>query len=205
MSPRPRGTFRVIGAGWRVFVPVVVAVAVIQTLLVVTDPQPTPSPVFAALALGSLAAALVATWLIGNAAVSAAGGGTVTGPFRRPATLLWLLVLAVAAAAAAIWFLPAFPVVLFLAALLLPPLADGAGDPLRRILQSVRRRPVGYLLALLLFAVLIVLGWVIALLCGFFLAWPLSAAGAWLWFGIATVILLARLAVLHRRTHPAVG
>lgn len=184
---RSAGAWRAIGLGWRIFVPVILGDAAIQTLLVSADPVPAFDAGFVALTLGSLVTVVVAVWL-----TTAAAWAAVTGDARRvalpPAVPAWVLVGVVLGVALALLQPLAVPVVLVLMGLVLP--AAAAGAPALAGFRAIRRAPVRHLVAALSTLVIGTLSWAVALLPAFFLTGVLSVVATWLWFGAASTALL---------------
>ncbi len=204
------GTWRALGRGWPVFVPVIIAQAALQSLLITSDPVPESSWSFVALTVGSLLVVLVAVWLTTCTASAAVDGVPRQGlrrAVRRPGVLVWALAVGVVTVAASMLSLWLTPLVLLLGAFVLPAAAATERSPVvatayRPVVQAPARTALAVLGAL----VLAVLSWVVALLLGFFITGVLAAFLTWLWFGAATAFVLCLWCSLHghgRRPQPA--
>ena len=119
-APPRASTARILGRGWRVFVPVVLVNAAVQALTTVPFLTPAADVWFLLLALGS-AVALVVSAVLVFAAARAASDGTHLRLTWRLVVAASLTVLVVGAVAV----LPATPVVLLLAFVVLPGVARG--------------------------------------------------------------------------------
>lgn len=181
---------------------VVVASALIQALTVLGDPVPMSSLGFAGLVLASVAAVVLALWITASTALDVVDGntrGAVGRALRRPRVLLWCVVLTAVAVAAGVLspLLPA--VVIMVALLILPAAVDGGRNPIVTALQTVRRSPGRSVMAVVVTILAYVLGWVVALLLGFFVAGVVAAFLTWLWFGANAAALLVYWSRLYRR------
>lgn len=187
------GTWRTLAGGRRMFVPVVVGNAVVQTLSVVSDPVPGLSVGFVAVTAVSTLAVLVAVWLTVCAASAAVDGVPRHALLRarqHMGVLGWalgILLLTAAAVALAVWL---GAVVLVLGLFVLPAAATGERPVLVAGYRPVVRSPLRSALAVLAAVVAVVLSWMVALLLGFFVTGAGAAALTWLWFGLVTTVLL---------------
>jgi hypothetical protein len=180
---------------WAVFATVVIVAAVLQGLLVITDPGVEPTVGFVLLVLASAIVLAVEVWCISGAAVTPAGGSPRDAwgrVIRRSIVLAWSLGLIVLLALAAVFALALVPVVLLAGVLLLPPVAAGARNPFAAVIRAVRRHPWRFVLLVLGVVLTIVLGWVAAMLLGFFVTGPIAAFLTWLWIGGSIVLVLSR-------------
>ena len=197
------GFWTALRAGWRGFVPVVLGNAVLQALLVVGDPVPAVSWSFALRTLLSVLGILVLVWLVVCWARVAVDGDHRSGwslAPRRVAVLAWAAGFAVLALVADLVHVFLTPVALLPAGFLLPLVAAGSRHPVGAALASVREAPLGAAVRVLAFAVLGILGLVVALLLGFFVTGVLAAVLTWLWWG-ASAVLLACLFTEPGRPH----
>ncbi|HMT50489.1 MAG TPA: hypothetical protein PKC36_10120, partial [Dietzia sp.] len=92
---------------------------------------------------------------------------------------------------------PVLPLVVAVAGL--PALTALATTPRWSTSRSVRRSPGRVVLALGLTVLVFVVDWVLALVLGFFVGGPVSAALTWVVFGVTAAFLATHWAVLHRR------
>ncbi|GAY09037.1 hypothetical protein [Pseudonocardia sp. N23] len=169
-------------AGWWVAGAVVVA-AGLQTLLVLPDPVPSLTWQFALLLAASVAVLLAAATVVAAA--------VARGDRPRFGRVLGVVaVLVVVAVAASLLHPLAVPVVLAAGAPVPVVAAAGPTGAWGAVARGVGRRPVGYVLRLLLGLALAVLGWVAALLLGLFVTGPLAAAATWLVMGALAALLL---------------
>jgi hypothetical protein len=189
-------TWRLVGRGWRVYLPVTVVLAAIQVLLVSGDPAPAFTWSFVALFFVSLVAVFLAVWLTLRTATGAAGS--------RLSSLGWLAGAGLLALVTAVVEPLLLPVALALGLLVLPPAAAGDGNPIAAGWRSLRRAPWRYVLAFVVLLALAGLSWVVALLLGLFVTGVLSAGLSWLWFGgVMTLIICQWCAVYAGATSRA--
>ncbi|OZC91730.1 hypothetical protein CH254_04430 [Rhodococcus sp. 06-412-2C] len=184
---------------------VVVVSAVIQALTVLGDPVPTSSLGFAGLVLASVAAVVLAPWITASTALDVVDGnasGALGRAWRRPAVLVWCVVLTGVAVVLAILF-PLLPAIVILVALLLLPAAvDGHRNPFRAALHTVQRSSGRCAVAAVVTILAFVLGWVVALVLGFFVTGVVAAFVTWLWFGTTAAALQVYWSRLYRRATP---
>ena len=193
-APPPRAsTARILGRGWRVFVPVVLVNAAVQALTTVPFLTPAADLWFLLLALGSAVALVVSAALV-FAAAHAASDGTHLRLTWRLVVAASLTVLAVGAVA--VVALPVTPVALTLAFVVLPGVARGQVFAGFRAFGAAPGRAIALTLATLMAIVLL---WVGALLLGFLITGPLSAGLVWVGFGAAAVVLAAAWTALGQR------
>ncbi|MBY4381504.1 hypothetical protein HQO24_07685 [Rhodococcus fascians] len=181
---------------------VVIVSALIQALTVVGDPAPTSSLRFAALVVVSAATVVCALWFTASIALDVVDGnasGALSRTWRRPRVLAWCVVLTVAAVAFAILspLLPA--VVIVFALLILPAAVDGRRNPLRAALHTVKQSPWRCTAAAVITILAYLLGWVVALVLGFFVTGVVAAFLTWLWFGATAAALLVYWSALYRK------
>ncbi|MGB2718683.1 MAG: EI24 domain-containing protein [Rhodococcus sp. (in: high G+C Gram-positive bacteria)] len=183
-------------------VAVVVVSALVQALTVLGDPVPTSSVGFAALVLASAAAVVFALWITASTALDVVDGnvrGALGRAWRRPRVLVWCVALTGVAVALAILY-PLLPVIVIVVALLiLPGVADGQRHPFRAASAMVRRSPGRCAVAAVVTILAYVLAWVVALVLGFFVTGVLAALLTWLWFGANAAVLLVYWSRLYRR------
>ncbi|MDI9895499.1 hypothetical protein QM797_12270 [Rhodococcus sp. IEGM 1381] len=188
--------------GSAVLAAVVVVSALIQALTVLGDPVPTSSLGFAGLVLASAAAVVLALWITASTALDVVNGnasGALSRAWRRPRVLVWCVVLTGVAVALAILF-PLLPAIVILVALLiLPSVADGQRNPFHAALATVRQFPGRCAVAAVVTILAYVLAWVVALVLGFFVTGVLAAFVTWLWFGASASVLLVYWSRLYRR------
>lgn len=206
MSRTPVGVWRTFAHGWRVFLPVVLGEAAVQTALLASDPQPEASASFLALLAVSSAALLVAVWLT-VAAASAAVDGDPRDALRRarhrPVLLTWALAVGVLAAATSLLVLWLAPIVLLFGAFVLPAVAvDDEGGLFARAVRPLVRTPLRAVLCVLAAIGLAAITWVVALVLGFFLTGLPAAALTWLWFGLVATFVICLWCSLYRRANP---
>lgn len=178
---------------WAVSAVVVTVGALAQGLLVLGDPNVEASVGFVLLTVASALALAVEVWCL--AAATSAGPSesarAVWGRvIRRPVVLAWVLGLMLLVGLAAVYALALVPLVLLVGVLLLPPVAAGERNPFVAAVAVVRRHPWRFVLLVLCVALAIVLGWVVALLLGFFVTGAVAAFGAWFWIGWSVVLVL---------------
>lgn len=173
--------------------PIVVALPLAQAALVLPSATPALDVGFVALALLSFAATVVAAWLLATGVWAA----TSSTPWRlRLRALVWTLALAVVVAICAVLNpLLAVPA-LVLAAFVLP--AAAAGDA-RDGLRVFRRHPGRNIALAAGCLVLVVLGWLVALMTGLFVTGALAALLCWFGFALAGTIALTAGSALLRR------
>jgi hypothetical protein len=192
--------WRAAQSGWRVFVPVTVGEAALQALLILGDPTPTFGWGFAAAAVGSFAAIVVAVWLTAcaaSAAVEGAPRAALARAWRAAGALGWIAGSGLVGAAVAVAELPLAPVALLVALFGLPAVARG-DSPIAGY-RCVARAPWRYLAAVALAVLAVLLSWIVAFALGLFLTGTAAAALTWLWFGIASTVLLCLWCSLYRR------
>ncbi|WP_141215148.1 EI24 domain-containing protein [Rhodococcus sp. 06-1460-1B] len=181
---------------------VAIVSALIQALTVVGDPAPTSSLGFAALVVISAATVMCALWFTASTALDVVDGnvsGALSRTWRRPRVLAWCVVLTGAAVALAILF-PLLPVVVIVIALLILPAAvDGRRNPLRAALHTVKQSPWRCIAAAVITILAYLLGWVVALVLGFFVTGVVAAFLTWLWFGATAAALLVYWSTLYRK------
>ena len=181
---------------------VAIVSALIQALTVVGDPAPTSSLRFAALVVVSAATVVCALWFTASIALDVVDGnasGALSRTWRRPRVLAWCVVLTVAAVAFAILF-PLLPaVVIVFALLILPAAVDGRRNPLRAALHTVKQSPWRFTAAAVITILAYLLGWVVALVLGFFVTGVVAAFLTWLWFGATAAALLVYWSTLYRK------
>lgn len=197
----PAGTWRAVARGWPVFVPVVVGNAVVQALLVLGDPVAEPDLGFTARVVVSAIAVVLTVAAAAIAALAAVDGRPLTGAdtWRRLVPVVgWTVGLGVLAACASLLVVWLGPLVL-LTGSLLPAVAAGPGNPVPPAWRGLRAGPVRALVTTLAYLLLVVVGWVIALLLGLLVTGPLAAAATWLWLGLAAVVMLCAWSALLRR------
>ncbi|OZD74934.1 hypothetical protein CH273_25970 [Rhodococcus sp. 05-339-2] len=199
--------------GSAVLAAVVVVSALVQALTVLGDPVPTSSLGFAGLVAASAAALVIALWITASTALDVADGkasDALGRAWRRPRVLMWCVALTLVAVALAILF-PLLPIIVILVALLvLPAVADGQQNPFRAASATVRQSPGRCAIAAVVTIVAYVLAWVVALVLGFFVTGVVAAFVTWLWFGANTAALLILWSRLYRRAamlrlHSAAG
>ena len=183
---------------WPVSVVVVVLNAAVQAGLVARDPVPAPAWTFALRVLASLAAMVLSTWVLIAAAVNGTAGDQARsfGTRLRPAGLAWTAGWALVALAVAVIYPLAVPLLLLLAALILPAAVGGARHPIRAVVSGIRRAPLRALVATAVFLACCALSVAVALALGFFITGMVAAAATWLWFGLIAALLLALFARL---------
>ena len=198
-ADRTVGAWEAAFVGWRVFVPVVLANAGLQALLVRSDPVPALTTPFVLLLLGSVAAVVVAVWLVvGAAAATVDGRPAWRAAVGRPVVLGWLAGLGLVAVAASLLTVWLLPVVLAVGGFLLPPAATGE-SVVAGVLRTWRHDAIRSAVLLVVALVVAALSAVVALLLGLFVTGWLSAGLLWLWLGAVTVILLCRYCVVAAR------
>lgn len=176
------GVFR----GYRMFVPVTVGSAALQTALLAADPIPEARWGFAALAMLSLLGLIAALWLT----VHIAFGGLQ----HWRAGLAWSAGIVVLSAVVALFAIWATPVVLLLGLIVLPAAAAGASNPVAAGFAPLRRSPIRFVA--MIFGALVAIGatWIVALVLGFFLTGLAAAFATWLWIGIVLSVALVGFA-----------
>ncbi|OZD61287.1 hypothetical protein CH272_04635 [Rhodococcus sp. 05-340-1] len=181
---------------------VAVVSALVQALTVLGDPVPTSSVGFAALLLASVAAVVLALWITASTAldvVDSNARGALSRAWRRPRVLVWCVALTGVAVALAILF-PLLPIIVILVALLiLPGVADGQRHPFRAASATVRQSPGRCAVAAFVTILAFVLAWVVALVLGFFVTGVVAAFLTWVWFGANAAVLLVYWSRLYRR------
>ncbi|MGU3647071.1 hypothetical protein ACLBXX_19105 [Microbacterium sp. C23T] len=191
-TPR-MGAGRIAVRGWRIFVPVVIGNALVQALTTAPFLTPAMDAGFVLLAVASAAALVASTALI------VAHARAAVEPTR--VRLTWRLVVAasvtvIVVGVVAVVALPAMPVALALAFVVLPGVARGGVLSGFRVFGVAPGRAIALTLVTL---VAIVLLWVGALLLGFLITGPVSAALVWVAFGAVAVVLTAAWTALGRR------
>lgn len=181
---------------------VVIVSALIQALTVVGDPAPTSSLRFAALVVVSAATVVCALWFTASIALDVVDGnasGASSRTLRRPRVLAWCVVLTGMAVALAILF-PLLPVIVIVFALLILRAAvDGRRNPLRAALHTVKQSPWRCTAAAVITILAYLLGWVVALVLGFFVTGVVAAFLTWLWFGATAAALLLYWSAVYRK------
>lgn len=158
---------------------IVVVHAAIQALLVLGDPVPSVDLVFVALALGSVAALVVASWLAVRVLVGPGGGRLLVG--------LSTLGVVVVASALSVLLPPLALIALVLGLIIVPGVAVGDA---REGFRAFRRAPVRHGLAIVVVVLVFVASWAIALLLGLLVTGFAAALATWLWFGLVGVVVL---------------
>lgn len=179
---------RVLAAGWRVFIPTVVVLALAQSLLATLAEPVVASTAFAIVSAVSATLAAVALWLTTVTAVRHASGSRS----RRLRALIAVLVLFVLLGAVAIFAAVLIPLVILAGVVVLPAVAA-------RTSGSVRRHPVRWIAFAVVVLLVVGLSWVVALVLGFFVTGPVADGVTWLWFGACGTVLLAHSAALRFR------
>lgn len=158
--------------------------AVVQALLVIGDPDVTASPVFVVLVAVSVLSVLVTGVLISG----------------RPSVrlVLWVAGILVVTALVAV-VAPWAVVVPLLGAAFLPAVAAGEARPVAATLRALRGRVGGSVLAVLGLVVIVAVGWVVALVLGFFVTGFVADLLTWLWFGASAVVIIRSFERLSRR------
>lgn len=176
---------------WPVIASTVVATAVVQALLVVTDPEPLPAPLFIVLSLASFVALVAAI-----AMVAAAASGRV-----RPGARLVLWSTVVVLAVVLLSFVSPLTVPLTIAAALvvIPAAAANVPNPFDGF-AVFRTGPFRSTIAVLVAIVVLLVDWLVSLLLGFFVTGPVSAGLTWLWFGATGAVLLCWFDARYRRS-----
>jgi hypothetical protein len=192
-------------SGWPVSAVVIVLDAAVQAALVADDPVPAGTWMFALRAVASLAAMVLSIWIVTAAAVmqTAKGPAPSVGTNLRLAGLAWTAGSAVLAVAVAVIYPLAVPLVLLLAAVVLPAAVGGARHPIGTACSAIRRAPVRSLVATIIFLVCCAITFALALAAAFFVTGVVAAALTWLWFGLVATLILALFADLDRRPVPA--
>lgn len=189
------GTWRGCRRSARVVSPVVIVNALVQALVVVGDPTPGGTWGFALRVGASGLAMILALWMIVGASAAAVDAGAVS--MTPPTRLLSGATVAVVLGVLAGVLSPVLPVVV--AAVAMPLLTALAARPRAHALHTVKCGRGRALLGAFWVALLFIVNWVIALLLGFFIGGPVSAALSWVVFGFSASILASHWAVLHRR------
>jgi hypothetical protein len=157
---------------------VIVVNAVLQALTVLGDPVPVGSIGFVASVVASAAVLIVATW----SALS------LVAARWRLSVLGWaagFVVLTTIVSVLLPW-VAALPIIL--GAIVLPSIVAGgtSADGFR----AYARTPVRHSLVVLLTVVAVVLGWVGALVLGFFVTGFAANVATWVWFGVLGALVL---------------
>lgn len=189
------GTWRGCVRGAPVTVPVVIANALVQALLTVGDPAPEAGWGFALRVTVSGVAMIVALWMVVGATA------TAVRPDERfsapPVRLLAGSALAVLLGVLAGVLSPILPIVIASAAL--PLLSTLAVTPRGAARHTLAHSPGRAALALLVTVLVLLVNWIVALILGFFVTGPVSAALTWVVFGVSATLLAAWWATVHRR------
>ncbi len=193
------GMWRAWARGWRVLVPLILVVAVIQSATVLGNPEPAPDWIFALLVTASLVVTIAAVAIASEAALAGVDGRPIRAPGSR--LVLWSAVIVVAVTLVAVLLAVVTPLAIVVALLLLPAVADGQRNPLHGLVVFTRHPVRGVVFALVAVVVL-ALSWVVALLFGFFVTGPIASGLTWLWFGLVGTLLLCAAASLYRRAQP---
>ncbi|WKK71490.1 TIGR03767 family metallophosphoesterase [Rathayibacter oskolensis] len=183
----PRRRHRLVHAGRVVMLRSWLAVvlnAVVQALLVIGDPDVTASPVFVVLVAVSVLSVLVTGVLISG----------------RPSVrlVLWVAGILVVTALVAV-VAPWAVVVPLLGVAFLPAVAAGEARPVAATLGVLRVRVGGSVLAVLGLVVIVAVGWIVALVLGFFVTRFVADLLTWLWFGASAVLVVEWFGRLYRR------
>jgi len=184
----PVGSWRRLGRAWATVAAAAVLIAVVQAATVAPALTPAPAPAFVALAVGSGVVVVLGVAAVA-AALRAAGSGRAAA-WPSPALVGWSLAIVVAALALALVTPLLTPLGLLVGLWTLPAVAAGAG-PLAG-LRVFRRHPVRAALASIVALVLMAVGWIAALLLGFFVPGALCAVLPWLAWGAIGGLLLSR-------------
>lgn len=161
---------------------VVVGNAAIQAALVIGDPVPAVDAWFVIATVASAACLMIAVWAVQLALSHRPPAGSA-----RLAVTVVIAVIALAMGAIA--WMPLMPILFALGAITLPAVA--AGGAAVSGFRVFRRSPVRAALAVLAVIGLWGVGWLGALLLGFFVTGILAAFATWLVLGAAAVLGLA--------------
>jgi hypothetical protein len=157
---------------------VIVVNAVLQALTVLGDPVPVGSVGFVASVVASAAVLILATW----SALS------LVASRWRVSLIGWVAGFVVLTAIVSV-LLPWVAVLpIILGAIVLPSIA--AGGPLSDGFRAYGSTPVRHSLLVLLTVVAVVLGWVGALVLGFFVTGFAANVATWVWFGVLGALVL---------------
>lgn len=195
------GTWRGCLRGAPVVLPVVIVNALLQAVLVVGDPTPGGAWGFALRVGASGLAMILALWLIVGASAAAVDADARFS--IPPMTVLIGATAAVVLGVLAGVVSPILPVVVAVAAV--PLLASLATRPSPGVLRTVTCTPGRALLGFFWTALLFFVNWAVALVLGFFVGGPVSAALTWMVFGFSAAILATQWAALHRRAVEQAG
>lgn len=171
---------------YRMFVPIIVGSAVLQTALLAADPVPEARWSFAALVVCSLLGVIAAMWLTVHVAVG--------GLQHWRAGLAWSAGIVVLSAVAGLFAPWATPIVVLLGLIVLPAAAAGASNPVAAGFAPLRRSPIRCVA--MIFGALVAVGvtWIVALVLGFFVTGLIAAFATWLWIGIVLSVALVGFA-----------
>ncbi len=161
---------------------VVAGGAVTQAVLLAGNPDVTATPLFVLVAALSLLAVIAEVWLLAALCTSGRLGGL--------GLLAWSAAFVLLAGAAAVWALPAVPVVVLAAALLLPSSARRDPVPQVTVFRGIRQHPGRFVVLVVVLLVVVAMAWVAALILGLFVTGPAAHVATWLLFGGAALLLL---------------
>ena len=180
-----------------VVAPVVVVGALLQALTVAGDPVPALDRAFVLRVMASFVI-LVTTLVVLSSVIGARFGG---GGRRIGVGLVvwWTAIVALAAVLGVLSPVLSVPVAI-VGAVGAP--AVQAGDGVAEALRVARATLWRGLLKVLVAAALALVGWVVALLLGFFVTGPVAAFVSWLCFGLVATGVLAHWARLYRAAAP---
>jgi len=193
---------------WRVVVPVVIANALLQGLLLLPGVLPYLSGAFIAVALVSFVVLVASFGVIAAAMLQAVEGpvsaGAVIATLRaRVLPLLgWSIGLAlVATLAFALYVVPGF-IVLALTPYLLLAVVDGKRNPLAVNFRTIGARWGRWLVTVLLMGAFCFGLWLLAALDGFFVTGAPGAIIAWLILGVVSSWFTCAWALIYRTVNP---
>jgi hypothetical protein len=180
--------------------------AVLQAVLVWTDPVPEFSIVFLLLAAASFVVFLVAAALVTSAALETVTGrvrfGVALGRARRnagPFTVWFVLLLVALALGTALYTIPAI-VIAFATPFVLLAAMDGHRNALAADLRAIGSRIGRWLLTAVLMAVVVAVSSLLAAVSGYFISGVASAFIVWVWFGFLFCWFQCSWAALFRST-----
>lgn len=190
--------------GWAVIVPVVVANAALQALLIWPDPTPGANALAIVIAFLSAVVFLAAYSLVGAAALRVADGGVswsqAVGVVRENGTRYAVSAFAltvVVVIGLAVYTVPGLLVIALTPFLLLAAL-DGKRNPLAANFATIGRRFGRWLLTIVITGLVVVVGWPMTGLFAFFIRGSLASFVVWTVSGLVVAWFTTAWALIYR-------
>jgi hypothetical protein len=195
--------------GWRIWIPVVVANAVAQGLLVLPGVLPYPTVAFLAVGAASILvlamsfAAVASTMLQASTGPVSVGDALATTRARALPLLAWSTALVLVVTLALAFYVVPGLIVLALTPYLLLAVVDGQRRPLAVNFMVLRARWGRWVITLIVVAVVCLVMWLLSALNGFFVTGFGGAIIGWLGLGLVSCWLICAWALVYRTVVPS--